>query len=551
MQANREFVLTILAPVLVFLSGFLTYIFYHGYGILTPEVLLCILAIGLAGICIGGLLAVAGPTNLRAIGFAMLLFVFLDIQFRLVARIHDFLVVQDGRLLKYAIVVLLLFGYQLVFLGLRRHIATILTTVFATAILATAILPAQKAQFGPQPVAPVEVPVADLPPIIHVVLDGHIGIEGIPVDIGGGEALRDSLREFFGKWGFRLYGRAYSKYFMTYDSISNLINGKASAIDADLVDITTHTGKPGWKPAQNEYFRKLADRGYRIRVYQTDYLDFCQDFSGKIEYCYRYPSSSPQLVRALDLPAMEKAELIIGSYTDKSAVVNMLRILYNKSRSLIASSGLPGWERKNYAFSSLGVPEVIRQLQTDLSQASRGRLFFAHLLLPHGPYIWDETCRMRDDSDTWLSRRLDHEDLLSHSNPEYREKAYGIYFQQVVCTMSLLDNLLESLDKNGLLENATVIIHGDHGSRITINDPVAPMEAIATDRDYIDAFSTLFAIRSPGITPGYHGETRAIQHLFAELVMGMPASEEDGTVFLQSGQFIQRLPMEQVSMPVF
>jgi hypothetical protein len=60
MQANRESVLTILAPALMFLSGFVTYIFYHDYGILTPEVLLSILAITLAGMFVGGLLADCG-----------------------------------------------------------------------------------------------------------------------------------------------------------------------------------------------------------------------------------------------------------------------------------------------------------------------------------------------------------------------------------------------------------------------------------------------------------------------------------------------------------
>ena len=158
MQTNRESVLTILAPALMFLSGFLTYIFYHDYGILTPEVVLCILLIGLAGLLAGGLLAAAGPTNLRAIGFALLLFVFFDIQFNLVEHIDKFVAVPDGRLPRYAVVIVLLFVYQLVILGLHRHIATILTTVFATTILASAVLPVQKVMFGSQPVIPVTTP---------------------------------------------------------------------------------------------------------------------------------------------------------------------------------------------------------------------------------------------------------------------------------------------------------------------------------------------------------------------------------------------------------
>ena len=56
MQLHREAVLTVLAPPLIFLSGLLTYVRYHDYGILTPEVLLCFLAFSLAGLLVGGLL---------------------------------------------------------------------------------------------------------------------------------------------------------------------------------------------------------------------------------------------------------------------------------------------------------------------------------------------------------------------------------------------------------------------------------------------------------------------------------------------------------------
>jgi hypothetical protein len=77
------------------------------------------------------------------------------------------------------------------------------------------------------------------------------------------------------------------------------------------------------------------------------------------------------------------------------------------------------------------------------------------------------------------------------------------------------------------------------------------MAEYTTARDYIDAFSTLFVIRSPEIEPGYDGQIRAIQHLFAELVLGMPAPEDDRTVFLHSGQSIQRKQMEQVILPAF
>jgi arylsulfatase A-like enzyme len=115
----------------------------------------------------------------------------------------------------------------------------------------------------------------------------------------------------------------------------------------------------------------------------------------------------------------------------------------------------------------------------------------------------------------------------------------------------LLNDLLESLEKDGLLDDATIIIHGDHGSRITLANPLAAMSDYYTDRDVIDGFSTLFAIRSETIEPGYDGLSRSIQNLFAELVLDKPAAAEANTVFLQKGQVDQRSPMEEVPMPEF
>jgi hypothetical protein len=50
----------------------------------------------------------------------------------------------------------------------------------------------------------------------------------------------------------------------------------------------------------------------------------------------------------------------------------------------------------------------------------------------------------------------------------------------------------------GTFERARIIVHGDHGSRIML----APMDVRAekhiSPSDYLDAYSTLFATRSPG-----------------------------------------------------
>jgi arylsulfatase A-like enzyme len=137
------------------------------------------------------------------------------------------------------------------------------------------------------------------------------------------------------------------------------------------------------------------------------------------------------------------------------------------------------------------------------------------------------------------------------SDTQYRDAAYKAYFQQTVCTMSLLDDLLGTLDREGLLDDATVIIQGDHGSRITLVDPVATTQDSVTSRDFIDGFSTLFAIHSPVTEPGYDGTPRSIQNLFGELVLNKSITDYENTVFLRTGPRIRKRPMKAVTMPAF
>ena len=70
----------------------------------------------------------------------------------------------------------------------------------------------------------------------------------------------------------------------------------------------------------------------------------------------------------------------------------------------------------------------------------------------------------------------------------------------------------------GTYRDALIIVHGDHGSRINLIDPSIDVVDRMVDSDFLDAFSTLFAIRAPGIEPGYDLSTRSIQELVANWV---------------------------------
>jgi membrane-anchored protein YejM (alkaline phosphatase superfamily) len=76
-----------------------------------------------------------------------------------------------------------------------------------------------------------------------------------------------------------------------------------------------------------------------------------------------------------------------------------------------------------------------------------------------------------------------------------------------------MDEFLQHLAKAGVLENAVVVLHGDHGSRIVEWDQPEP------SRDNIDKLSTLFAIRRPNEPAGYDPRQASVQTLFSQLLL--------------------------------
>jgi hypothetical protein len=60
------------------------------------------------------------------------------------------------------------------------------------------------------------------------------------------------------------------------------------------------------------------------------------------------------------------------------------------------------------------------------------------------------------------------------------------------------------------------IVHGDHGSRFSIHYPsLNNLDAMVPD-DYLDCFSTLFAVKRPHLPLGRDVASRAVDELFQE-----------------------------------
>jgi hypothetical protein len=104
----------------------------------------------------------------------------------------------------------------------------------------------------------------------------------------------------------------------------------------------------------------------------------------------------------------------------------------------------------------------------------------------------------------------------------------------------------------GVFETATVIVHGDHGSRIPLLMPSPRTAVRLSETDLIGSYATLFAIRTPELRAHRDPSLRSIQGLFAELDLSRPLPVETLDILVEApgGRKIGQ-PFIQRTMPDF
>jgi hypothetical protein len=347
-----------------------------------------------------------------------------------------------------------------------------------------------------------------LPPYIHIILDEHIGIEGIPPEEDQNSELTNNIKSKYIQNGFRVYGRAYSRYTLSLNSFSSFLMLKA--IDnpgkySQGNSVTQHL-------KENEFFKELSKNGYHINVVQSSYLNLCDKNENlSIRRCIIY-----NLLAPIHLSRSDSLSIMFSS------VLTTMRVngFYDRVQetSLGKALRLPDIKKVTNQSSSEATYGAFPKVLELLRNAEMGNAYFIHLLLPHRPYKFNKECS-----------------LIRARTPPESESNYQYYLEQVVCVQSLMDQLLSKLDENSNVKNSTIVIHGDHGSRIVFPGTGSiPGGIDSTDENFIQSFSTFFAVRGPEHKVGYDRGPLALDHLLSEVVLGKePDVDNDGIVYLQ------------------
>jgi hypothetical protein len=489
------------APALILLTIVVHFLRFHEYGLLLPESL--ILMGGAAGIgALVGAVSRLRPATLGPALIAITLGVFVFYRPELTSRIMG-IVERLGETIGDVGVALGLVGLGL-FIAfcsitwlLRRHLNTIVVAVFGTIVLTTIALPIST---GGEPVESGSLPadLKDLPPVIHIILDEHIGLAGLPPEMPESAPAARAIEATYKD--FALFSRAYSRFAETQFSLASLMNHDLGEDVSTALD----SRSDGYTLTGSAWFDRLKDQGYATRVYQSTWLDMCSR-NASVDACYTHSLYSPNAFQRTRLSTMAKLEVLLGR-------------LY-----IGGAHQLP---------SALASMEALERVRSDIAQTPRGVAYIVHLMMPHDGYLYKRDCTLADPSE-WGEAVRDH-----GVTAEIRSQLYRLYLEQLTCSNLAMRRLLDELKRLGVYDEATIIVHGDHGSRIGERAHILDSPPSLTQQDLRDHYSTLLAIKAPGMTPGLRQEPEALQSVFATSFLGgrngdRIASDE---VFLRQGK---------------
>jgi phosphoglycerol transferase MdoB-like AlkP superfamily enzyme len=158
-------------------------------------------------------------------------------------------------------------------------------------------------------------------------------------------------------------------------------------------------------------------------------------------------------------------------------------------------------------------------------------MLFAHVLFPHSPFVYLGDCSINYEVDKeWRF-------ASPRNTPESRGKRYILYLEQSRCALSQLTRFFDQLREIGIYDRSIVLVHGDHGSTIFETMPTIQNEEKLIGNDYLDGYSTLFAIKMPHDEFQTHENSVSLSvliHNFASGITGknLPEPDPDPFVYL-------------------
>lgn len=314
-------------------------------------------------------------------------------------------------------------------------------------------------------------------PIIHIVLDAFQSPATLPQEVYLG------ISTFFKRHGFYLYEGAHSQYDDTLRSLTSAFNfGELAVKPVENVSKLDAGLQYEQVMARNGLLEDMQSNFYNLILVQPSYLNSCilPTLTAANVNCITYSINYWPIHQLTNLEVGDRLTLFALTLSREFAVIqDLARLTWRWARDWTWSIRSP-----------IGTQSVEPLFADAISEIDSGSYVFFHSLATHSPYVMQSSCTVAA-IDAWITEG-------GNNSPHGKTEALKRYTNQIECSLSYLDSVISRIDGNPMLEDALLIIHGDHGSRLSLEKAHYKMSR----QDIDDNFSTLFAVRHKSIRPG-------------------------------------------------
>ena len=312
--------------------------------------------------------------------------------------------------------------------------------------------------------------------VIYLILDEYAGPAGFPEDLAASREAVTSIRETFLPRGFTVYESAFSHYATTANAMPSLLDLKVLGEDLE--------SKPDARAAQALFkvFTHFKSQGYAVHLYGTRRRsDFGPDPGAQRRVVYDWFSPAAATMAPISLE--DRLWLVTGNHAAWNRPLHLaVKNVYPRYLKIYDL-----WWSAPIAFS------ILEMLQDDVLGAQQDTLFLAHLITPHFTWLYRADGTARPFSE--LVGIPDAAPTL-RDDPLYQVR-HTQYAEQVQNLNRRLGEFLDKLAAHQLLDSSTIVLHGDHGSRI-----MGRGTRDSSPQALLEAFSTFAAVRQPGSREG-------------------------------------------------
>jgi sulfatase-like protein len=223
----------------------------------------------------------------------------------------------------------------------------------------------------------------------------------------------------------------------------------------------------------------------------------------------QYPPRADALPSTLDYP--KNLFTLLGKAYDMNVHEAVTRLCPDRLCGTSRGSGFGGlvsqsaqlWKqfasphRTQFSFNESAGTVLALQTAKDfvasLKPASRPRLDFVHIELPHQPWHYLPTLQ-----DTEATGAMPGEQYLSWSDPSSAATARQRHLLQVQASDTLLGNIIAKLKRVGAYDNSLIVVTADHGVAFTNQEPLRSV----SNKNYPQIMWPPLMVKYPGQQTG-------------------------------------------------